>query len=400
MAYGQVGTSFEAPATSSLNISLNDSSGNAILASCTSTPPTTANVFAHGCLIIQSDSGTGANSVYQNTGSIAVPAWSLLDTGTSFTLPTTSTDAATTTTTSFNLAMSAITSGSGMVVAVNAMTSGKAVSVTSTSAVITSGNVVNVSLTSSGTLAAKTGATFNVAESMTHTADADVTQNFNSASIARTVVRATGGADTHTTLSQGSLLSLANTITATSGTITDTVIGLKVVMSSSGTGAGISVTHAATGGIALNVAGAATSVDDVLISGSGVKASGKGSLRVTNSGATAAGGAVLYVSATGTPAAATSYLAAFDNSGMTATNNPAAVFISQVGTGPAMVITAAVQTTHFYKMFQRTSGSVLWWGDGTTANGALSGSAGDMLINGGSGKPEYCTGTTSWTALV
>lgn len=58
-------------------------------------------------------------------------------------------------------------------------------------------------------------------------------------------------------------------------------------------------------------------------------------------------------------------------------------------------------STHFYKVLtDATSGISLWIGDGTTANGALTGTAGDVLLNGGSHKPEYCTGTTNWTALV
>lgn len=48
----------------------------AMLAKCTGTPPTTANVFEHGCLITQTDSGTGVKAVYQNTGTSASPVWS------------------------------------------------------------------------------------------------------------------------------------------------------------------------------------------------------------------------------------------------------------------------------------------------------------------------------------
>lgn len=68
-------------------------------------------------------------------------------------------------------------------------------------------------------------------------------------------------------------------------------------------------------------------------------------------------------------------------------------------TKPLIGGTAAVTSTHFYK-FATINSVTIWIGDGTTANGALSGTAGDLLINGGSNKPEYCTGTTNWTALV
>lgn len=291
------------------------------------------------------------------------------------------------------------TAGTFVLVSDTALVDGKAAKIASTSAAYTSANLLKIDLTSSGTLSARTGSSLSVTSSMTHTANANVTENYNDITISRTVIRNTGGADANTTLSQGAMLSLSNTITATTGTITDTMKGIAITMSSSGTGDGLNVTHAATGGIAINVSGAATSVDDVLIAGTGAKANGKGSLRVTNSGATAAGGAVLYVSATGTPAAATSYLAAFDNSGITATNNPSAVFINQKGTGAALAVTAVVQSTHFYKI-ATMNGVTLWMGDGTTGQANLSATAGDILFNGGTNKPEYCTGTTNWTALV
>jgi len=47
---------------------------------CNGTPPTTANVFAHGCNMIQLDTSTGTPATYQNTGSSASPVWTLFDT--------------------------------------------------------------------------------------------------------------------------------------------------------------------------------------------------------------------------------------------------------------------------------------------------------------------------------
>lgn len=54
------------------------SSQLAMFAKCVGTPPTTANVFEHGCLITQTDSGTGNPALYENTGSSAVPSWTLV----------------------------------------------------------------------------------------------------------------------------------------------------------------------------------------------------------------------------------------------------------------------------------------------------------------------------------
>ena len=55
-------------------------SSYALLAACNGTPPTTANVFKHGCLMFQMDSGTGNGAMFENTGSSAVPSWTLLTT--------------------------------------------------------------------------------------------------------------------------------------------------------------------------------------------------------------------------------------------------------------------------------------------------------------------------------
>lgn len=49
----------------------------AISASCLGAPLTTANRFKHGCQMIQMDTATGSDATYQNTGSAAVPVWTL-----------------------------------------------------------------------------------------------------------------------------------------------------------------------------------------------------------------------------------------------------------------------------------------------------------------------------------
>lgn len=108
------GTSFSTPAVSATRVSLTDASGYALFGDCTGSPDTTASIYQHGCIIISSDTGTGANGVYQNTGSIAVPSWSLFDTGTSFSLPTSATDSTSTTGDSFLLTESSLTTGNGI----------------------------------------------------------------------------------------------------------------------------------------------------------------------------------------------------------------------------------------------------------------------------------------------
>jgi hypothetical protein len=43
-----------------------------------SIPDTTANVFQKGCTMIKTDAGNGVSAIYENTGTLAAPAWSLI----------------------------------------------------------------------------------------------------------------------------------------------------------------------------------------------------------------------------------------------------------------------------------------------------------------------------------
>jgi hypothetical protein len=72
-----------------------------------------------------------------------------------------------------------------------------------------------------------------------------------------------------------------------------------------------------------------------------------------------------------------------------------------VGANPITVVQDGLVSTHFYRIMKMNS-NTLWMGDGTTANAALAATTGDILINGGSNKPEYCTNGAGslWTALV
>lgn len=72
------GTNITSPLSSTLSTRETDASGLALSAICTGVPPTTANIFQHGCLIIRTDSGTGNKAVYENTGSSASPSWDLV----------------------------------------------------------------------------------------------------------------------------------------------------------------------------------------------------------------------------------------------------------------------------------------------------------------------------------
>lgn len=72
---------------------------------------------------------------------------------------------------------------------------------------------------------------------------------------------------------------------------------------------------------------------------------------------------------------------------------------SAVGAVPLKVVNDAPTSTNYFKVgvFNTVT---LWMGNGTDPNGVLSGTAGDVLFNGASNKPAYCTGTTTWVNLV
>lgn len=220
--------------------------------------------------------------------------------------------------------------GQGIVqVSADGLTTGAALNVESLSnEVMTSGVLAHFDHSASGTtVAAKTGSVVAIDSSITESGTS--TQDYDVLGITRTSIHDTAG----TLTAQGSILRLALTSTETGATLTDTVVGLEVVMNATGTGDGLDVTHSATAGRGLDINVAATSVPGVDIDGTGVKANNVGELDVANSGATAAGGSILRVTNTGTPAAGTSYLVDFDYSGATMTNNPDCLYVAHGGTG-------------------------------------------------------------------
>lgn len=90
-----------------------------------------------------------------------------------------------------------------------------------------------------------------------------------------------------------------------------------------------------------------------------------------------------------------------DNRGLLALYNPTGML------GDPLSITQNNATTTNYakqiKLIFAGAGattSIIWQGNGTDPNGVLSGTAGDILINGASNKPAYCTGGTVWVNFV
>lgn len=73
-------TNFPTPLNSTCDLLLGDKDGFAVVAQCTSTPPTTTDTFAHGCIISQKDTTTGTRAIYENIGSTTTPSWNLIGT--------------------------------------------------------------------------------------------------------------------------------------------------------------------------------------------------------------------------------------------------------------------------------------------------------------------------------
>lgn len=121
---------------------LTNPGGHATLVRCsTANIPSAVAGYAVGCLL--QNTTTGNN--YVNTGTTSSCTFTLLDAGASFGLPTSATDATTTTTTSFQLTTSAITTGNSENVTAAAITTGAAYKATLGTS-LTTGGAFNASL--------------------------------------------------------------------------------------------------------------------------------------------------------------------------------------------------------------------------------------------------------------
>jgi hypothetical protein len=140
-------------------------------------------------------------------------------------------------------------------------------------------------------------------------------------------------------------------------------------------------------GLTITSSGTMTTTGDLLAVVASGATTSTGIVRVTANALTTGAAMLLTSSSTDTSARA-----------MLQITNSAAAANAAI---PLSITQAGVQNTNYRRIIKETAtGITLWWGNGTTANGTLSGTAGDVLLNGGSNKPEYCTATTSWTALV
>ena len=87
-------------------------------------------------------------------------------------------------------------------------------------------------------------------------------------------------------------------------------------------------------------------------------------------------------------------LVGFGVSGAASTAN--SLELDHNGTGfPLLINNTSLVSSHFKKTLSLVS-TVVWVSDGTTPNGNLSGTTGDICLNGDSGQTYICSGTTVW----
>lgn len=216
---------------------------------------------------------------------------------------------------------------------------------------------------------------------------------------------------TGTIVTTGDVLSIAaNTATTSTGLLRISGTGLTDGFAVAITSGGANLT-ASGGGINLSM-GAATVGTGLAIATTGVYTGTTGLIGITATSATT--GTLVAVSAAGlttgkaislTLNGLTTGNGLLIASSSTDTGTRGLIQLTQSGagaTGTSMIrMTQVVTSTNYRKIFSESgSGVTLWFGNGTTANGNLTGTAGDICFNGGSNKPEYCTGTTTWVALV
>ena len=148
----------------------------------------------------------------------------------------------------------------------NATTTGSALSLTSSSAVIAAGELANIALTTSGSsITAKTGNLVAIASSRTETRTSagPTADDYDALSVIRTsVMNGAGGGFT----AAGSVLHVENASTQTAGTLTDTAMGIELVMSTSSGGNGLFIDYNHATGLAVNIDPETTTGTSVQIS--------------------------------------------------------------------------------------------------------------------------------------
>lgn len=316
----------------------------------------------------------------------------------------------------FGLTANSLTTGKLLLASATGQTSGVLATITGGGANITTGIVLDIEMgaatagtglkvLTSGVFAGSNNVVFVSANSATTTTGV----------IAATATGLTSGSVLFLTGGGANMTSGGKVVEVAMGAATDGV-GISILTSGVYAGAGvlqITANSATTGTIGVITANGLTTGHALSLTSSGVMTTTGDMLAIVASGATTSTGLVRLTAAALTTGvgmlmtlnALTTGSGLSIASSSTDSGTRGLVLLTQTGagaTGTSMIrMNQVVTSTNYRKIFTETnSGITLWWGNGTTGQGNLTGTAGDVLLNGGSNKPEYCTGTTNWTALV
>lgn len=361
-------------------------------------------VVSDGSLAITDADNAATFTVTNNTAtsaSVFVVAGSGVFTGSTTTSFLTITPSGMTTGTAVYLPVAGLTTGKALHVVANALTTGLVVNVTSSATAITgAGRLLAVN---------HTGAT------STSGVLAEVSSAANDETVIFKVTSSAALALGVALQVSASSLTTGKGIDASDLNALTTGIGLHIASSATAiTGAGrlLYVNHTGATGTSATLTEIASAANDETVvfkvTGSAALAAGK---LVNLSAAALTTGTILDIS-DNTAATTGKAVNVVMNSADTGTRSvvyikqdhasasgATALEVAQDGALAAIKVTSAATSTNYFKI-ATMNGVTLWMGNGTTAQGNLSGTAGDILFNGGTNKPEYCTGTTNWTALV
>jgi hypothetical protein len=261
------------------------------------------------------------------------------------------------------------TTGSLLTVTGNGLTTGNALVVSSSGIIATSGNLVSLAATG---LTTGTALNMGALEALTTGVGIKIAHT--------TSVIADGG----------SLLRLSSSSTDTGGATNGTLVDVKSTAQLAGTI--VRLDNILTTGTAMSIIGTGvmTTTGNLLTITGNSATTAAGLLRVNANGLTT-GNAVAIASSSADTSARN--LVSISNSGT-----------ASVGTVPLTITNNAVTGTgsKFVKILSgsQTSKTVTIWMsiDATSPDTNLSGTAGDICLNGPSNRMFYCTGTTNWTA--
>jgi len=403
-------TNFYTPDGASVQIALGDYQSNATLIKCTAANlPSAIAGFAIGCIAMATDTGI----LYSNTGTAASCTFTAVNSASALTLPSAFTDAATTTGASFQITANNITSGKAINLVLGGLTSGNGVLATASTANFTTGGALfkgdMVAATAgNGLVIVTTGA-------YTGTGLATLTAGAMTTGIALSIVSTTGltsGSLIRATSSTAGAIATNGAIAfAATGNFTSSTVGFLDVSSTAST-AGILARFSAvntTAGDAVRITsnaitlGSATALN--VSHTTSVLGAGSSLVRISSTGVDTGTTTGVLLDLSTTAAVGSTQIQLLDSSADTAARIGILSSISNVAAVLAVPFKSsnvAVVNTKFTKHIVLTDGSkttTIWLStDATTPNGTLSGTAGDICLNGPSSRMFYCTGTTNWTA--